>query len=101
MEVWQRWSMRQTENLEICGSIPRTSTNCCFMEVLTVILFIATIVNFCYMVASLIGLKLDVKDENCAEDVAAARRTRNFIRFFPVFNVAIYVVLLVLASVCG
>lgn len=93
--------MRQTENLEICGSIPRTSTNCCFMEILIAILFIAAVVNFCYMVASLLGLKLDVEDDSCAEDVTAARRTRNFIKFFPVFNVVVYVVLIILAVVCG
>ena len=93
--------MCRTENLEICGSIPRTSANCCFMGVLITILVIAAVVNYCYMVASLLGLKLDVKDKSCAEDIAAARRTRNFIKFFPVFNVVIYIVLIILAVVCG
>lgn len=68
---------------------------------MTVILIVAAIVNLCYMIASLLGLRLDVENKDCADDVVAVRRTRNFIKFFPVFNVVVYVILIILTVVCG
>ena len=68
------------------------------MDILAAVLMVIAVINLCYMIASLYGLKLDVEDPGCKEEVTAVRRTRNFIRYFPIVNVVVYIVTLVMIS---
>lgn len=70
------------------------------MEWIVAVILVATVVNFTYMLASLIGLKLDVEDKNCGEEVTSVKRNRAFIKYFPVFNFAVLLATLICLSVC-
>lgn len=72
------------------------------MEWIIAVVFVAIVVNFTYMLASLIGLKLDFEDKNCGEEVAQVKKTRTFIKYFPIFNfVVFFAILIALSSICG
>lgn len=64
------------------------------------VLLVACVVNFTYMLASLIGLNLDVEDWKCGEEVAQVKRTRAFIKYFPIFNFVVLFAILVCLSIC-
>lgn len=66
------------------------------MDILIVVLIVIAVINLCYMIASLYGLKLDVEDPGYKGEVAEVKRTRNFIKYFPIVNVAAYIVALVM-----
>ena len=69
--------------------------------VMTVVLLIAAVINICYMIASLLGLRLDVKNTSCAEEITSVKRVRAFIKYFPIFNTAVYIFLIIVSVVCG
>ena len=72
------------------------------MEWIIAVLFVACEINFTYMLASLIGLHLDVKDLKCGEEVTQVKRTRAFIKYFPIFNFIVFFAILIAVSlICG
>lgn len=72
------------------------------MSWIIVVLLVACVINFTYMLASLIGLNLDVKDWKCGEEVTQVKRTRAFIKYFPIFNFIIFFAILIAVSlICG
>lgn len=72
------------------------------MNWIIVVLLVACVINFTYMLASLIGLNLDVKDWKCGEEVTQVKRTRAFIKYFPIFNFIVFLAILIAVSlICG
>lgn len=72
------------------------------MNWIIVVLLVACVINFTYMLASLIGLNLDVKDWKCGEEVTQVKRTRTFIKYFPIFNFIVFFAILITVSlICG
>lgn len=72
------------------------------MSWIIVVLLVACVINFTYMLASLIGLNLDVKDWKCGEEVTQVKRTRAFIKYFPIFNFIVFFAILIAVSlICG
>lgn len=72
------------------------------MNWIIAVLLVACVVNFTYMLASLRGLNLDVKDWKCGEEVTQVKRTRAFIKYFPIFNFIVFFAILIAVSlICG
>lgn len=72
------------------------------MSWIIAVLLVACVINFTYMVASLIGLNLDAGDWKCGEEVTQVKRTRAFIKYFPIFNFVVFLVVLIAVSlICG
>ena len=72
------------------------------MNWIIAVLLVAYVVNFTYMLASLRGLNLDVKDWKCGEEVTQVKRTRAFIKYFPIFNFIVFFAILIAVSlICG
>lgn len=59
---------------------------------ITILVFFALIVNVCTLGAYIVGIKLDVEDKNCEDEIKAVKNNRLMIKLIQAFNVIVFTI---------
>ena len=66
------------------------------LEIIVPIIFIALVINIPTMIAYLIGLRFQIEDKNCPEEVRDVKHNILFTKLIQVFNVVLLIVIMIL-----
>ena len=62
---------------------------------ITILVFFAVIINICTLGAYLIGIKLQVNDPNCEDEVKSVKQNKLAIKLIQLFNVFVSIAMLI------
>lgn len=66
------------------------------LEIIVPIIFVALVINIPTMIAYLIGLRFQIEDKNCPEEVRDVKHNILFTKLIQVFNVVLLIVIMIL-----
>lgn len=69
------------------------------MNLLVIISFLSTILNIPYAIALYLGLKLQIEDPNCAEDVKNTKDNIRNIKIIQTINAIISLCILIISAI--
>lgn len=66
------------------------------LEVIVPIIFVALVINIPTMIAYLIGLRFQIENKNCPEEVRDVKHNILFTKLIQVFNVVLFIAIMIL-----
>lgn len=69
------------------------------IHVITILLFIALVINIPAAIANIIGINLQITDESCKEEVKNVKMNRAVLKGIQYLNAFIFLVLIVLVQI--
>ena len=62
---------------------------------LTILIFVALIINLCTLGAYIIGIKLDIENKDCKDEIQAVKNNKLAIKLIQLFNVIVFIILFI------
>lgn len=69
------------------------------MNFITILLFVALVINIPTAIANIIGLNLQIDDPSCKEEVKNVKMNRAVLKGVQYFNVIVFLVIMILVQI--